>query len=291
MSLIIIFLKGTGHPCKNVKFDHRRPSGRKQPLLLTQLPAKRLSAQCGSVGCNLPGRRLGIYLLHIWGFDGPLQASWLQGDGKEDKLGPFQIVGGCWDVMGGRALRWRWGAEGRSPARPRGSPPRQNDTTGVRSKGRRVRFQSGPRRSTSLVRVRERERRRFWISRIFLRFRTRRRGTPEPTPDPGASLMIIEWTTAPLYFPNRHSHEKTIGMGQLFAHMSFVELPLIMSLVMSVSVKLASANHNYIDTHLFRAMFFHNFVTLIVESDISESREIQEMYYNRLLDWRAHCKR
>ena len=200
---LIIFFKEIAHRCKHMKFVHKRPSGRKQPLLLTQLPAKCLSAQYGS-GCNLPGRRQGIYLLHIWGFDGPLQASWLQGDGKVSKLGPFQIVGGCWDVMGGRALRWRWGAEGRSPTRPRCSPPRQNDTTGVRSKGRRVRFQSGPRRSTSLVRVRERERRRFWITRIFLRFRTRRRGTPEPTPDPGAWLTIIEWSTAHLYFSKRH---------------------------------------------------------------------------------------
>ena len=73
-----------------------------------------------------------------------------------------------------------------------------------------------------------------------------------------------------------------------------MELPLIMSLVMSVSVKLASGNHNYIDTHLFRAMFFFiicNADCRVVESDISESREMQEMYYNGLLDWRAHCKR
>ena len=90
----------------------------------------------------------------------------------------FQIVGGCWDVMGGRVLRWRWG-------RPPSCQGLNNDSSGqVRVKGRRVRFHSGPRRSASLVRVtRPRERRRLWIARIWLRFRRRR--APEPCPDPG----------------------------------------------------------------------------------------------------------
>ena len=153
----------------------------------------------------------------------------------------FQIVGGCWDVMGGRALRWRWGAEGRSPTRPRGSPPRQNDTTGVRSKGRRVRFQSGPRRSSSLVRVRERERRRLWISRIFLRFRTRRRGTPEPTPDPGAWLTIIEWAA---------THWK----WSLMLFVLFVEESWLLSLFSTSS---ARANNLCSEMILFICYFIH----------------------------------
>ena len=102
----------------------------------------------------------------------------------------FQIVGGCWDVMGGRVLGWRWGAGG-SPPKARGSPCQGlNDSSGqVRGKGRRVRFRSGPRRSVSLVRVRPRERRRLWIARIWLRFRRRR--TPDPCPDQGCHMCIM----------------------------------------------------------------------------------------------------
>ena len=96
-------------------------------------------------------------------------------------------MGGCWDVMGGRVLRWRWGAGGSSP-KARGAPSCQDSSGQVRVKGRRVRFHSGPRRSASLVRVRPRERRRLWIARIWLRFRRRR--TPEPCPDPGCVMLM-----------------------------------------------------------------------------------------------------
>ena len=93
-------------------------------------------------------------------------------------------MGGCWDVMGGRVLRWRWG-------RPPSCQGLNNDSSGqVRVKGRRVRFHSGPRRSASLVRVtRPRERRRLWIARIWLRFRRRR--APEPCPDPGWHIVHV----------------------------------------------------------------------------------------------------
>ena len=115
-----------------------------------------------------------------------LRDSFLQKALAKNSLYPFvsfQIVGGCWDVMGGRALRWRWGSGGRRPPSCQGL----NDSSGtqVRAKGRRVRFH----RSASLVRVRPRERRRLWIARIWLRFR--RRTTPEPCPDPGCQIVHL----------------------------------------------------------------------------------------------------